>query len=493
VNALNYLLAPVVIVYAMVMSTLLLYVLNFLYLAYRSWRGRSLLTQSTPAMSFPWPRVTVQLPIYDEWYVAARLIGSAAALDYPRELLEIHVLDDSTDETVPLVARLVGKLRGQGLNIVHLHRGHRQGFKAGALAEGLRKARGDFIAIFDADFVPQADFLRRMLPHFENGRVAFVQARWGHLNRGYSLVTLLQALSLDAHFAVDQLARASSGLIFNFNGTAGIWRKAAIQDAGGWKSDTFAEDLDLSYRAFLRGWEARYAGEVEVPAELPVSFSAFRVQQFRWARGGLECALIHLPAIWRSEISLAGKIQSSLHLTGYCLHFLALALIMLYPLMLGLAAEYPSLLEPIGFGLLMNLIFFAPTVYFVTAQQVLSRRWLLSLPVIFLTSVVTLGLVLNTIRAAWQILSRRAIPIDRTPKYGIVRREQTWDQRRYFVRTDSLIPFEFALGMFSLWTAWFGWKTDHWFIMAYTMLFAGGLIFSATTSFVQSVAHRPRP
>ena len=489
-DLLNFLLAPVIVIYTLVMSALLLYVFNFFYLAYLGWRERHVLSCPTPVMRNPWPRVTIQLPIYNEWYVVTRLIESAAALDYPPELLEIHVLDDSTDETAPLVAETVERMQARGVNILHLHRAERRGFKAGALADGFKRARGEFIAVFDADFVPQRDFLRRMLPHFDNQRVAFVQARWGHLNRHYSFLTLLQSLTLDAHFAIDQLARSSSGFFFNFNGTAGIWRKAAIADAGGWRADTFAEDLDLSYRVFLRGWDARYAGEVEVPAELPVSFTAFRRQQFRWARGGLECALIHLPVVWRAQIPLSQKIQASLHLTGYGLHFLVLALIVLYPLLLALAVEYPTLLEPIGIGLFMNFVFFAPTIYFAVAQHILKRRWLLSLPAIFLTSVVASGMVLNTLRAALQILQRRVVPFDRTPKYGITQRKQNWDHSRYSSEMDGLIVLEIILSLFNLWTAWTSWHTNHWFIMIYTALFAVGLLFASVVTLLQTIIRR---
>ncbi|NJN80236.1 MAG: glycosyltransferase [Anaerolineales bacterium] len=279
------------------MTVLITYIANMVYLAVLGFIKRKQLDHIASVALNPLPTVTVQLPIYNEHYVVDRLLNACAALDYPRELLEVQVLDDSTDDTKEIVAQKVTQLQKSGLNIVHIHRNHRSGFKAGALANGLEVAKGEFIAIFDADFLPQADFLQKLLPHFENQKTAFVQARWGHLNRDYSLLTLLQSFSLDAHFAIDQLARSTSDYVFNFNGTAGVWRKSAILDAGGWQADTLTEDMDLSYRVFLRGWSAKYAGDVEAPAELPVSFTAYRRQQYRWARGSLECAIKYIPTI----------------------------------------------------------------------------------------------------------------------------------------------------------------------------------------------------
>ncbi|MBI5841807.1 MAG: glycosyltransferase [Chloroflexi bacterium] len=492
-DLLNIILVPVVVTYALVMTVLFVYVFNYFYLAWLGWRERRSLVSAAPKEMDAWPRATVQLPIYNEWYVTERLIESAAALDYPRDLLEIQVLDDSTDETVSLIRRKVEQLRSQGINIVHLHRADRRGFKAGALADGLARSSGEYLAIFDADFIPQPDFLRRTIPYFDDDRVAFVQARWGHLNRDYSLLTYLQALSLDAHFAIDQPARAASGYFFNFNGTAGVWRKSAIQDAGGWQADTLTEDLDLSYRVFLRGWSARYAGEVEVPAELPVSFTAYRRQQHRWARGGLECAIRYIPMIWRVKLPLTYKLQATLHLTGYGLHFLTLALICLYPLLLVLAQEYPTLLEPVGIGLFMNVLVFAPTIYFIVGQKLLRRRWLLNLPLIFLMSVFSSGMILNTLRAALQILRRHDIPFERTPKYGITRRRQAWDKSRYHVKIDSLVIFEIALACLNSWTAWMSWQTDHYLIMIYAFLFAVGLLFTSGFTLLQSFSTRFAP
>ncbi len=488
---LDTLFIPVAVVYLLVVSALFLYGLNFFFLAFHAWKQRGALTPKPPSAEMrPLPAVTVQLPIYNEWYVAERLIEAAAALDYPRELLEIQALDDSTDETAALVARTVKRLRAEGANLHHLHRADRRGYKAGALADGLKSAQGEFIAIFDADFVPAPDFLRKMLPRFDDERVAFVQARWGHLNRGYSLLTFLQSLSIDAHFAVEQLARSRLDFWFNFNGTAGVWRKSAILDAGGWKAETLTEDLDLSYRAFMRGWTARYAGDVEVQAELPVSFTAFRRQQHRWARGSFECAIRFLPVVWRSGEPFPKRVQAILHLTGYAVHLLLFALALLYPIVLLLSVQYPALVSLFGIAVLFNFTGLAPTVFFAIAQHSLGRRWLLSLPSILLTSILGAGMMLNTLRAALQVWFGRQSAFERTPKYGITRREQNWDARRYTVKVDMLVIFELVLAVFNLWTVRLAWQSSNWLIMIYALIFSMGLFFTSGFTITQAIRRR---
>jgi cellulose synthase/poly-beta-1,6-N-acetylglucosamine synthase-like glycosyltransferase len=486
----QYLLAPAVIIYALVMTTLVVYVCNIFYLMIVSLKNRKQM-QSVPLRVLETlPAVTVQLPVYNEWYVAERLLDACAGLDYPYALLEIQVLDDSTDDTAALIAQKVKNLQQTGVNIVHIHRTNRDGFKAGALANGLAMARGEFIAIFDADFLPQKDFLLQMLPRFDHEKIAFVQARWGHLNRDYSLLTLLQSFSLDAHFAIDQFARSSADYVFNFNGTAGVWRKSAILDAGGWHADTLTEDMDLSYRAFLRGWSARYAGDVEAPAELPVSFSAYRRQQYRWARGSLECAIKYIPVIWRGDFSFTRKLQATFHLTGYLLHMLTILLMFSYPLLLLFAKQYPTLLAPIGIGLLMNFLAIAPAAYFVAAQHMLKRRWLSSIPVILLLSIFASGMVLNTMRALFQILQKRSVPFERTPKFGITERSQSWRKNRYLIRFDALVLLEILLGCLNLWSTWLAWTSGYYLMMIYAFFFALGLFFFSGFTMYQSISAR---
>jgi len=487
-NWLDSLLVPIAVIYFLVISALFIYGLNFFYLAWQAHKYRQNLYLPSPKSLERWPFVTVQLPIYNERYVASRSIKAAAALDYPRQLLEIQVLDDSTDDTAQLIAETVRDLRAQGVNVKHLHRTNRRGFKAGALNDALEQAQGEFMAIFDADFLPPPDFLRRILPHFDSEDVAFVQARWGHLNRNYSLLTLLQSLSIDAHFAVEQLARAHLGYWFNFNGTAGVWRKSAILDAGGWKAETLTEDLDLSYRAFLRGWKARYAGEIETPAELPVSMAAYRRQQHRWARGSLECAARFIPLIWHSPITLPRKIEALLHLTGYGVHLLLFALAILYPLVLLLSLRYSGLVNLFGIAALMNFTAFAPTIYFAVAQHALGRRWPLFLPVILFMTVLGAGMMVNTLRAALQIIFSQKGTFERTPKYGITRPGQTWDRHHYRLRLDWLIVVEISLAMLNLITTWLAFRLGNYMIGVYAAIFALGLLFVSGMSLAQSAS-----
>jgi cellulose synthase/poly-beta-1,6-N-acetylglucosamine synthase-like glycosyltransferase len=465
---------------------LFIYGINFFYLTYLAWRNRR--SSSDPPPLIAWPRVTVQLPIYNELYVAQRLINAAACLDYPAHLLEIQVLDDSTDETVELVRSAVERWRTQGINIVHMHRVQRTGFKAGALAEGLAQAGGEFLAIFDADFVPPSDFLKRTLPHFQAPRIAFIQTRWGHLNRDYSFLTFLQSLAIDAHFMVEQFARSRGGYWFNFNGTAGVWRRAAVKDAGGWKADTLTEDLDLSYRAFLRGWRALYLRDVEVPAELPVNFSAYRRQQGRWARGSLECALKLIPQVWGTQLSPGKKLEATLHLTGYAVHLLLWALTLLYPLVLLLSVRYPSLITLFGIAFLFNATAFAPTTFFAVAQQQLGRRWWRQLPLILFITALGAGMMLNTLRAALQIFWGRHSVFERTPKFGIVHKSQDWTRRRYQLSLDPIVFFELAFALLNLGTVGLAIYVNNWVIAGYAALFCLGLLFTSGFTIAQAIA-----
>ncbi|MEX0602114.1 MAG: cellulose synthase family protein, partial [Bacteroidota bacterium] len=279
------------------------------------------------------PVVTVQLPVFNELYVVTRLIDAVCALDYPREKLEIQVLDDSTDETVQIAAEAVARHRAQGTDIKHIRRETRTGFKAGALKFGLESARGEFIAIFDADFVPRPEFLRRTLPYFADPKTGLVQTRWEHLNSSYSLLTRTQAMALDGHFVIEQAVRNRAGFFINFNGTGGIWRKACIEDSGNWHADTLTEDLDLSYRAQLRGWHFRYLDDFTSPAELPAEVNALKSQQFRWTKGAIETARKLLPKVWKANIPLRVKIHSTFHLTNNIVFpFIVLAGILNVPL-----------------------------------------------------------------------------------------------------------------------------------------------------------------
>jgi len=263
-----------------------------------------------------WPAVTIQLPIYNEMYVADRLIDAVCRIEYPRELLEIQVLDDSTDETRSVAEQAVRRNAARGVDIKYIHRTDRSGYKAGALDAALKVAKGEFIAIFDADFIPSPDFLTRTVPFFTDPKVAMVQARWGHINQDYSLLTKIQSILLDGHFVLEHGGRNRAGLFFNFNGTAGIWRRAAITDAGGWQHDTLTEDLDLSYRAQLRGWRFVFLPDLVAPAEVPVEMNSFKSQQHRWAKGSIQTCRKLLPRILRSNVPLPVKAEAFFHLTA---------------------------------------------------------------------------------------------------------------------------------------------------------------------------------
>ena len=487
---LDLLLFPLAVLYLMVIGMLFVYGVNFLYLTFLAW---SIARRDKPSSAkWPpltkWPKVTVQLPIYNELYVAKRLIEATAQLDYPNELLEIQVLDDSTDETRQVIRQAVAEAQAQGINIAHLHRTERTGFKAGALQAGMASAHGEFIAIFDADFVPIPSFLKQTLPSFMDSQVAFVQTRWGHLNPRYSFLTLLQSLAIDGHFMIEQFARSRGGHWFNFNGTAGVWRRTALVDAGGWTADTLTEDLDLSYRAYLRGWRGEYLRDIEVPAELPVSFSGYRRQQHRWARGSLECAVKLSAQVWQASIPLKHKVQATLHLTGYGVHLLLFTLTLFYPLVLLLSQRYPDLIVFFGIAYFFNLTALAPTLFFTVGQQQLGRRWWRLLPNILFIMVLGSGMMLNTVRAAGQILFKSQTIFERTAKFGIGEQKQEWTRQHYQLNLDSIVYLELLFALYNIITVWVAIRLANWAIAFYALLFAIGLLYVAGMTILQAIA-----
>ncbi len=482
---LDLLFIPLTILYLLVVSSLFIYGINFFYMIYIAARRWNMKVIESPVLD-DWPLVTIQLPIYNEMYVAERVIGAAAQLDYPRDRLQIQVLDDSTDETVIIAKMAVEFWRNKGINIVHLTRSNREGYKAGALQTGLQKANGEFIAMFDADFIPQSDYLLRMLPAFQP-QTAFVQARWGHLNQDYSLLTKLQSIAIDAHFMVEQFARAAGGFWFNFNGTAGVWRRSALEDAGGWTADTLTEDLDISYRALLRGWKASYIRHLVVPAELPVSMVAFRRQQHRWARGSLECALKLGPQVWNADIPFHVKVEAMLHLTGYAVHLLLFTLSLLYPAVLLLAQQYPQLINLFGIAYFFNLTALAPTAFFVFGQRELAGNWWREMPKILFITAVGSGLMINTVRAAVQIVIRQHNGFERTAKYGIEHKDQLWTRKQYQLRLDSIVFWELGFAALNFSTILFAIKLGNWAIAFYAGIFLIGLLYVAGLTIFQAI------
>jgi hypothetical protein len=389
-------------------------------------------TNEAPAGS--WPRVLVQLPIYNERYVAQRLIGAVAELDYPSERLEIQVLDDSTDDTTALVAETVGALRGGGLDIRHLRRFTREGYKAGALAQGLRHSDAELVAVFDADFVPSPDFLRRTVPELADPTVGMVQACWTHLNRDASLLTRVQALLLDGHFLVEQVARAAGGLLFNFNGTAGLWRRAAIDDAGGWQHDTLTEDLDLSYRAQLRGWRFVFQQETKVAAELPIDLAAFRSQQRRWTRGSAQTLRKLGWAIVRGGLPRRQKLQALLHLSANLCYPLLVALgVLLLPAMVARALLAPPALVVADLLALSTTTVAVSLFYLQAARRAGTSRWraMALLPALMALGI---GMSWHNARAALGGLWQKGGTFERTPKHATGAGKGAWRQSVYAAR-----------------------------------------------------------
>jgi len=436
---------------AVTSAFLFLFGVNLLYLTVRALRRPCLAFGPVPD---EWdgaePLVCVQVPIFDERYVAERVIDAVCSIEWPRDRFEVQVLDDSDDDTTEIVARRVARWRHGGIAITHVRRGSRRGFKAGALAFGLERTTAAFVAIFDADFVPPRDFLRRIMSSFDKPEVGFAQARWGHLDEGYSLFTRLQAMAIDFHFLVEQPVRSSSGYFTNFTGTAGVWRRAAIEDAGGWSARTLTEDLDLSYRAQLRGWKAAYVEDLVVPEELPVSIDAYRRQQSRWATGSFQCAFRLLGPLVRSDLRPTAKFQAVVHLLAYSVG----------PLMLLQLACYPVLvlaLEPAGIRLppvlaasasVALLVGVAPWFGFIAAQTRRGRRWWSGLPAL-LCQAVGAGMSLNALVALFRAL-RPGGEFERTPKHHIVTRGEEWRDQAYVRVGDPRALIEGAAGLASL-------------------------------------------
>ena len=474
---------PIMAVYVVGCAAFFCIGLNLLYMTYLAATRPP--KHSAPSPLTDYPRVTVQLPIFNELYVVERLLDAACQIDWPRDRLEIQLLDDSNDETQLLAARLVKKYASEGINVAHIQRTDRVGFKAGALHEGLTKATGDYIAIFDADFVPPRDFLKQTIPHFANERVGFVQARWGHLNQGYSLFTELQSVIIDAHFLVDQVARNRGGFFMNFNGTAGVWRRAAIEDSGGWEHDTLAEDLDLSYRAQLRGWEAVYLPDVVAYAELPVAVAAYRRQQRRWAAGSFACATKLLPMIFRAPLSPLVKFEAVLHLLGYMSHVCLLVMFLVQPFLLYYAQRSGVTSPSIALWLLTSLPALAPGIYLVYSQWKASGSIVRRLPYIALASVMGAGIMLTVVAAVLKVLFTKRLAFERTPKYGISQASDSWEGKRYILTADGTLILEMACACFSLATVTYAATLHVWGSLLYSVYFFIGLAFIITTSIVQ--------
>ncbi len=431
------------------------------------------------------PRVTVQVPSYNEMYVIERVIDAVCAFDYPRDRLDIQILDDSTDETQTIARNAVERWNSLGVDISYIHRRDRTGFKAGALENGMRTAKGDFFAVFDADFVPQPCFLRKAIHYFTDPRVGMVQARWERINRDYSFLTRTQAIYLDGHFMLESFTRFLSGRFFNFNGTAGILRRQAIEEAGGWEHDTLKEDLDLSYRAQMKGWKFVFLPDVPVDAELPVEMNSFKAQQCRWAKGAMQTAKKVLPQLLRSELPGGEKLEAWYHLTGN----------ISYPLMVILSLIlFPALIVRFNQGLfelitidlpLFILSFSSVSSFYIVSQKALHKDWYKR--IIYLPGLMAVGIGMticgtkSVLEGAFGIRS----PFVRTPKYSVEGNSGEWKSKKYRGRVGLLTLVEISFGIYFTWIVLYAWDLGIYGVIPFLMLFQFGYLYMGLWSLVQ--------
>jgi len=486
----------IVSIYVIILILILIYCLLELGLAIhylkskRKERTKQLFPASLPPEEYPF--VTVQLPVFNEMYVVERLIDKVVEFDYPKERYEIQVLDDSTDETVEISQKKVEEYKAQGFDISLHHRVDRKGFKAGALQEALKVCKGEFIAIFDADFLPAKDFLKNTIPYFADERLGVVQTRWSHINKNYSLLTRVQAFFLDAHFTVEQAGRNSQGYFINFNGTAGVWRKATIEDAGGWQADTLTEDLDLSYRAQMKDWLFLYLEEFLSPAELPADMKSFKSQQFRWIKGGAETARKLLPTIFKSDLPFSIKLNAFSHLLSSSVYIMVFLLVLLsIPLLLVkntyIEAEYIHYGAPFFISNIAMAV-----VYYASNKENFKKvsgivEYLFMMPTFLL---ITMGLSLHNAVAALRGLARERTPFIRTPKFNITTKKDGWKNNKYTSRKiDFITMLEGALSGYFLFGIIYGISIgDVSLLPIHAMAFVG--FFSV---FAYSVKHSIAP
>lgn len=454
----NIFMIAILVLYSLAMLFIFFYSLiqAHLVILYLRMRKRKSKIEITDTALTELPFVTVQLPIYNELYVVERLINCISEFDYPKNKFEIQVLDDSTDETVDIVRQKIDRVREKGINIYHVRRENRKGFKAGALSHGLNIAKGEFIAIFDSDFLPEKDFLLKTIPHFKNAKTGVVQTKWEHLNEKFSLLTKLQAFGLDAHFTIEQGGRNAGNHFINFNGTAGVWRKDCIVNAGGWQSDTLTEDLDLSYRAQLKGWKFVYLEEVGSPAELPIAMNALKTQQFRWTKGAAECARKNLKEFLRSKnISFTTKVHGLFHLLNSGI-FISIVLISILsiPLMF-IKSQLPQYHDIIKYGAIF-IVSFVLLSFFYFVSVLRNEKKLFRTIAVFVTTFplflsVSMGLSLHNAIAVIEGYIGKKSPFIRTPKFNSNSSTANWKTNKYLVSAiNPLTVFEGFLAIYFL-------------------------------------------
>ena len=426
------------------------------------------------------PRVTVQLPVYNERHVVRRLIDAVAAFDWPADRLQIQLLDDSTDDTRQIIAHTAAFHRQRGIDILQYRRADRRNYKAGALQEGLADAHGEFLAIFDADFVPPPDFLQRTIPSFTDPTVGCVQTRWGHLNANVSRLTQAQSLGIDGHFVVEQRARDELGAMLNFNGTAGVWRRTCMEQAGGWRGDTLTEDLDLSYRAQLRGWRIVYRPDVIVPAEIPVSVDAFKRQQFRWAKGSIQTAKKLFAAVLRSSDPLWRRALGIVHLTGYAVHpLMILNLLFLLPMM-------SSLSPTLKVASLFSLTAIGPPLMYWTAMHSQGTPVRRRIGRIMVMLGLGTGLSVNNSRAVCEALLGVRSPFKRTPKFAVTRAADDWRTSAYVLPSDPTVWAELVLAVYAISLRVHTILHGIWWLLPWLSLYSGGYTYIAFLSIRQA-------
>ena len=451
-------------------------------------------TGEPPVLFDQLPKVTVQLPLYNERYVLERLIDESVKIDYPPELLQIQVLDDSTDDSHDFAEAICQKYRSMGHDIQYLHRTNREGYKAGALQEGLKTATGEFVAVFDADFIPPTDFLTRTIHHFADPKVGVVQTRWSYLNRDFNFLTQVEGLLLDGHFILEHGARSRAGYFFNFNGTAGILRRAMIDDAGGWQHDTLTEDSDLSYRAQVKGWRFVYIPGVDCPSELPVEIHGFQVQQFRWAKGLTQCAKKLLPDLLRAKIPTRVKAEAIMHLTpniSYPLMMVISALMLPVMIVRFYMGAWEMML--LDFPLIIASFWSLSAFYVIAQRELHPKTWKRSILLLPMLMAVGVGLTLINTRAVLEALFGVKSGFVRTPKYAIEGTQQKRMAVKKYKRKSGWLPyFELACGTYFLYMCWFAISTFNYPTLPFLLLFVSGYYWAGLGTLYQEHQDRMR-
>ena len=444
------------------------------------------------------PRVTIQLPIFNEQFVVDRLVEYICKIDYPREKLDIQVLDDSTDETVKVASAVVDRYRAMGHDIVYIHRTDRTGYKAGALDNGLKTAKGEYIAIFDADFTPPSDWLMKVVHHFAEPNIGMVQTRWTHLNRNYSFLTEVEAILLDGHFVLEHGGRSRSNVFFNFNGTAGMWRLQAIKDAGGWEHDTLTEDTDLSYRSQLAGWKFLYLQDVECPAELPIEMTAFKTQQARWAKGLIQCAIKDLPKVMRSKVNRREKIEAIYHLTANLSYPLMIIFsVLMMPAMIIRFYQGWFQMLVIDLPLFLASTFSISSFYLVSQKELFPGRWYRTFLYLPFLMAFGIGLTITNTKAVLEALIGHQSAFARTPKYSVqARGEKSVAAKKYRKRLGVIPWIELLVGCYFAVTIWYALDNENYITVPFLILFVYGYWYTGMMSLLQgrfeSLMGRPR-